>query len=145
MKYYLHKVFFLFALAEFIAAALLLLFNPGVKASVALATQTKQEALTELYFENHEKLPHIITPFTQYSFTFTIHNVENRDMVYPYEVYVDLPDEKLFLDRSTINIKKNEFKTIQEHFLTTQILPPNKVVVRLVGKNQQISFWIKGK
>src|SRR5579872_1281981 len=61
------------------------------------ALSVKPEPFTELYFENNENLPQKITNNTQFihlhptlalfTFQFTIHNLEGKNMRYPYEVF----------------------------------------------------------
>ena len=115
---------------------------PSVKEALILATTVKPETFTELYFEDHLSLPNKVTLFKENNFKFTIHNLENKDMEYPYEVYIDVNREKQMIDKSFVLIKNNEYKTISEDF--TIIIPTQrvKVVVNLINKNQQIHFWM---
>ena len=115
---------------------------PSVKESVVLATSVKPESFTELYFDDHLSLPNKITLFKENNFKFTIHNLENKDMEYPYEVYIDLNGEKLMIDKGSVLIKNNEYKTISEDFTITVPMQRAKVVVNLISKNQQIHFWM---
>jgi hypothetical protein len=62
------------------------------------------EPLTEVYFENHTKLPVYIFLDKPYNFTFTVHNLEYQRMRYEYTV--DVFDEN---DTFMFNIDKNEF------------------------------------
>ncbi|MBI5122785.1 hypothetical protein HZA75_02890 [Candidatus Roizmanbacteria bacterium] len=111
----------------------------------------KPEKFTELYFEDNTHLPIKINkdllnkPIADlYSFRFTIHNLENKDMKYTYAVYL-LDPEKIIFDQGEINIKINESKTIDEKFYMPSIYPRTKVVVNLVDQNQLIFFWMKEK
>ena len=65
-------------------------------------------------------------------------------MEYPYEVYIDVNREKNMIDKSSVLIKSNEYKTITEDFTITIPTQRVKVVVNLISKNQQIHFWIGG-
>lgn len=47
------------------------------------------EPLTEVYFENHTKLPVHIFPMQKYNFSFTVRNLEYQRMGYDYEIFVD--------------------------------------------------------
>ncbi len=127
-----------------IAAGIFLLvkYVPSVKEALILATTVKPETFTELYFENHLSLPKEVTLFKENNFKFTIHNLENKDMEYPYEVYIDINGEKQMIDKDTVSIKNNEFKTITENFTITTPAKRALVVVNLTSKNQQIDFWI---
>ena len=121
---------------------LLIRYVPSVKEAFILATTVKPETFTELYFENHLTLPKEVKLFKENNFKFTIHNLENRDMEYPYEVYIDINGEKQMIDKDTVSIKNNEFKTITENFTITTLIKRAKVVVNLSSKNQQIDFWM---
>ncbi|GAH75447.1 unnamed protein product [marine sediment metagenome] len=115
---------------------------PSAKEALILATTVKPETFTELYFEDHLSLPNKITLFKENNFKFTIHNLENKDMVYIYEVYIDVNREKQMIDKNSVLIKKNEYKTITEDFTITVPTQRVKVVINLIGKNQQIHFWM---
>jgi len=115
---------------------------PSVKEALILATTKKPETFTELYFEDHLSLPNKVTLFKENNFKFTIHNLENKDMEYPYEVYIGMNRGKQMLDKSSVLIKNNEYKTITEDFAITGPTQRVKVVVNLINKNQQIHFWM---
>jgi hypothetical protein len=123
--------------------------------TIALATTREPETFTELYFENHTELPLLIAspneftwyknPNTNlYQFSFTIHNLENKDMVYKYEVY-SFEDEQIIIDQGNVLIKNNQSKTITENFTLPSDALRTKVTVNLINKNQQISFWVEDK
>jgi hypothetical protein len=113
--------------------------------SWSISTSKAQlETFTELYFEDYLHLPSKVTPKHPYSFQFTLHNLEGKDMEYPYEVYIEVGQNKLIFDKGTIFVKENDYKTIQERFATAGVLPKSKIVVELINKNQQIDFWIQG-
>jgi len=131
-----------------IAVCLILVFPQiskyvlSVKNAFFLAVNPKQETLTELYFENHSSLPDIFILSKEYNFKFTIHNLENKDMEYPYEVYIDIDGKKKEIEKSTVLIKNNEYKTIKINYTITTPIQRFKVVVDLINKNQQIDFWM---
>lgn len=117
-------------------------FNPTISEAISLATTVRPENITELYFNNHTQLPNKIIPGQQYTFSFTIHNLENKDMEYPYVVYLQSDGKKTILYQDKISIKKDGYETIKEtvgpfkYFRT-------KVVVELTGKNQIINYWLE--
>jgi hypothetical protein len=115
---------------------------PSPKEALILATTVKPETFTELYFEDHLSLPNKVTLFKENNFKFTIHNLENKDMEYPYEVYIDVNKEKQMIDKKSVLIKNNEYKTISEAFTIIVPIQRAKVVVNLISKNQQIHFWM---
>ena len=115
----------------------------SVKKAVFLATTREPQTFTELYFENHLSLPDRITLFKENNFKFTIHNLENKDMEYPYEVYIDTNGEKQVISTGSALIEDNGYKTISVDFTITISIPGSRVVVNLIDKNEQISFWIE--
>ncbi|MEX0616717.1 MAG: hypothetical protein WD231_02790 [Candidatus Woykebacteria bacterium] len=117
-------------------------YVPGVNEAVVSATTIKPETFTELYFENHTKLPHKFDPITKQSFSFTIHNLEYKDMTYSYEVYLLASVSAQTIDKGTIKLSQNGNKTINENVVLNSNIGRAKVVVNLTNKNQQINFWI---
>ena len=117
-------------------------YMPSVKEALILAATVKPETFTELYFEDHLSLPNKVTLFKENNFKFTIHNLENKDMVYIYEVYIDVNREKQMIDKNSVSIKNNEYKTITKDFTITVPTQRVKAVINLIGKNQQIHFWM---
>ena len=121
---------------------LLINYVPSVKEAFILATTKIPETFTELYFEDHLTLPSKITLFKENNFKFTIHNLENKDMLYPYEVYIEVNGEKQSIDKSSVSIKNNEYKTIAQTFIITTQIQRAEIVVNLIDKKQQIDFWM---
>ena len=125
------------------------------------------EPLTELYFENHANLPKNIEVGKKYSFVFTIHNLEYRDMNYTYNVSAfDNEGNLIFeLDKGDIFLKNNESKTFYKDFKFNKPFDRAKINVKIV-KNEMgeplfkkklwwedpnkideinIHFWVKEK
>ena len=117
--------------------------TPLVKETLALATTRKPETFTELYFEDHVNLPNEIISGKVYRFSFTIHNLENTDMDYPYEVYVDAQANKEPIDEGTVFVKNDEYKTIDQNYMLATPSGRMKIQVLLVDQNQPISFWME--
>jgi hypothetical protein len=105
--------------------------------------KTQAETFTELYFEDNLHLPSQVIPKRPYFFQFTLHNLEGKDMEYPYEVYIEVGQDKLLFDKGTLFVQENGYKTIQERFAITDILRKGEIVVDLVNENQHIDFWIQ--
>src|SRR4030065_912061 len=114
----------------------------SVKKAIILATTRELQTFTELYFENHLSLPGRIILLKEKNFKFTIHNLENKDMEYPYEVYIDTNGEKQIISTDSVLIEDNGYKTISVVFTITIQIPRSRVVVNLIDKNEQINFWI---
>jgi hypothetical protein len=123
----------------------ILLYNafPSLRENIALATTVKPETFTELYFEDHLNLPKETTIDKSYSFKFTIHNLEYKDMVYPYEVYIASNGGKLMtIDKGEFSLKQDQYLTILERYTFEEKIKRAKVVVDLHSKKQQIDYWI---
>jgi hypothetical protein len=127
----------------FITGVFFLSTIPSVRTSWALATTVKPETFTELYFEDHLNLPNKITPNKVYSFKFDVHNLENKDMTYPYEIYLQAGNVKLPIKKAVITVKNNQYQTVKEDFLIDAPISRSEIVVNLINKNQQIDFWIE--
>src|SRR5260370_15081174 len=95
----------------FVAGYLYVSSHRSIVNAIHLVTTEKQEAFTELYFENHLNLPKHVTSSQEYFFNFTIHNLEGKNMKYSYEVYLELGNEKLMIDKNTILIQTNDYRT----------------------------------
>jgi len=102
------------------------------------------ENLTELYFEYHNILPKTIVRRQIYNFTFTVHNLENKDMDYPYLVYLETTDKKIVLDQGVVSLKDGAYKSVTEDFGPLKPIRM-KITVELVGRNQPIAFWMEGE
>ncbi|MFA6570501.1 MAG: hypothetical protein WCT77_04615 [Bacteroidota bacterium] len=119
---------------------------PQVKEAVVLATTVKPETFTELYFEDHTNLPKEFSSNKTYSFSFTIHNLEYKDFTYQYEVRSI--DELGFslLQKDSITLKHDEFRTIPVSFKTLKVESNRfQVEVKILDKNQTIHFWMEEK
>jgi len=131
-----------------LTGALMLVFGAKVIFSIPkfseafrLATTKLPETFTELYFENHSNLPSTIERQKIYTFSFTVRNLENRDMTYPYEVYVLRGDTREVVDQGVLSVRNNENVTITESIGPLK-KTRKKVVVELTQKKQIISFWM---
>lgn len=117
---------------------------PSISNVITLATTHQPEKFTELYFEDHINLPKIITRWKQYSFVFTVHNLENQNMDYAYEVYLQRDEQKIIIDSGEFSLKDNEFKSVKVDLGPLKNLQ-SKIVVELMNKNQSIDFWMEPK
>ena len=136
-------VIFLLLVCIIIVVVIQLVKYDSVKKAITLATTMKPQVFTELYLENHLSLPDKITLFEEKNFEFTIHNLENKEMEYPYEVYIDTDGEKYIIHESSVLLKNNEYETIAVDFTLEVPIQRSKVVVNLIDKNQKIFFWIE--
>jgi hypothetical protein len=100
------------------------------------------ETFTELYFDNHLKLPSTVKINTLQTFSFTIHNEEYKTVTYPYEVYITGSNGQQLIDLKSVTLDQDHYKTIKETFSVTKPIKREEVIVKLTSLNQQIDFWI---
>ncbi len=120
------------------------ILQPILTSSEVISVFTpKPEAFTELYFEDHLRLPVSIAPYSSYSFRFTIHNRTGQTQQYTYRVMAEQDKENVILDERMVIIDANEAQTIQESLTTEEEIPKkSRVVVSLLETNQHITFWM---
>ena len=128
-----------------IVVILLFIFIKPLNHMIKPAISAESEDLTEIYFEDHLSLPDKITLDQEYTFSFTIHNLENKEMEYFYEIYIEANEENNIIEKGSIYIKNNEYKTKTIDFKIIDPINRAKVVVRVNNKDLQISFWIIGE
>lgn len=102
------------------------------------------EIKTDFYFENKDNLPKEAFTNTDYTFSFTVHNQEDKQVVYPYEVYIDIDGYKMPLDEGSISLQQDESQTISETYTIPLPIIKAKVVVYLKNINKSIDFPING-
>lgn len=116
---------------------------PSVRQTIVLATTVQPERFTELYFEDHMDLPKDALPNKEYSFEFSVHNLEYMDIKYNYETFIENGEEKVEIDHGSFVLKHDEVRTIKQDYSLLKEIPRSKVVVNLKNKkNQQIHFWV---
>ena len=95
------------------------------------------EPLTELYFENHTKLPKFLFLDRSYNFSFTVHNLEYQDVNYEYRVYIENVTGGLItdIDGGEFVLTNNESKTIWKSFSFAKRFDNAKVIV-VINKNR---------
>jgi len=91
------------------------------------------EPLTEVYFENHTKLPVYLFLNTPYNYSFTVHNLEYQKMRYVYSI--DSFDENgnlLYnMDKGEFILENNQTRTINEQFVMPGHFNRTKIVVNI--------------
>lgn len=112
-----------------------------LKSTLVKATTVKPEPFTELYFEDHTKLPKTIQPDAPHDFTFTVSNQEGRSEEYSYSVYFEDGSDKVIIDEGSFVLNNNNSKSKDIEF-TSIDAEKLKVTVELTNKKQQISFWM---
>lgn len=101
------------------------------------------EPFTELYFDNVPGLPKATVAKQPISFSFTIHNVEYKPVVYPYNAYFETPDgTELIFASNSVSLASNDSTTITASFTPLASNETGEVVVNLTNLNQQIDFLL---
>lgn len=115
---------------------------PSVQQTWTLATTVKPETFTELYFEDHINLPKAAIKNKVNDFKFTIHNLEYKTMTYPYTIYAEVDGIKQELDKGSVTLRHDDYRTILESFSLVSDAKRAKITVLLTDKNQSIHFWM---
>lgn len=88
-----------------------------------LLTRPAPESFTELYFNNHLSLPEYVEENTQYNFSFSINNLENRDMGYDYVVSADLYDINYACEQAELWLEQANVTDYEELMSQSYDLP----------------------
>jgi len=116
---------------------------PSVKEMVKLATTVQPETFTELYFENHINLPKKIQSEKKQAFTFTIHNLEYKNMNYRYAVNALIDKDVVLLSSGSATLAHDAYKSIDESYTLATTSARIKIEVLLIDQDQPISFWLE--
>lgn len=91
------------------------------------------EPLTEVYFENHTKLPVYLFLDKPYNYSFTVHNLEYQEMRYYYTI--DAFDEEgnlLYnMDKDEFILSNNQSRTINEQFVMAGHFNRTKIMINV--------------
>jgi hypothetical protein len=101
-----------------------------------------EEPLTELYFNNHLELPSEASVGEPVHFSFTIHNLEGREMEYEYAIEVSYNDSSRFIIEDVISVGEGEYAEIAKSVTFVEPFDRAKVEVLLESKGQSIHFWV---
>ena len=111
------------------------------------------ERFTELYFSDYAalsaKLPKTIRKGSTISFAFTIHNLEGKEMNYPYVVYMvdDTFHATTTIQQKTIALDDSASTTIPVAytFRTANPSPQETVFITLPDQHLQLHFFVPNK
>lgn len=104
------------------------------------------ERLTELYYENHTALPNSYTPGVPQSFSFTVHNLEYRDMRYDYQVVQTSEDGKQSqtLASGHFDLPQDAYRTVPTT-ITPADLGPRTQITTVISPQESIHYWVTNK
>ena len=107
----------------------------------------KEEHFTELYFEDSQILPRVYAPGKTQKLSFTIHNLEGKEMDYAYQVYF-IPIELSSTSTPLLKVQSmhvpdggSATKKIA-YTLDGKIITKGTIVVRLPELSQEIHFTV---
>lgn len=103
------------------------------------------EPLSEVYFENHTKLPVNIFLKRDYNFTFTVHNLEYREMQYNYDINAFYGNKSLNIDKSDFVLADNESASFFHKFRFNESFERAQIVINVTKDNNEsidIHFWV---
>ncbi len=107
-----------------------------------LSLLPKQQSFTELYFQDPNNLPQSYQPGIPLSFSFSLHNEENRETQTPFTVIVTNHTGTKIVDLSTAVLKPNQSQSFTEQITINALATRSAVSVNLPDKNQSIHFWV---
>lgn len=126
-----------------IAGILIIAIFLGVLTQIPLGI----EPLTEVYFENHTELPKHIFLNQEYSFSFTVSNLEHQDMNYEYiiEVFDENEDFMFQFAREEFFLGHEEKKTFSQDFSFDQSFDRAKINIKIIKIHPEEEPWFKKK
>jgi hypothetical protein len=89
------------------------------------------EPLTEVYFENHTKLPINIFSLQEYNFTFTVRNLEHQKMGYNYNITAEEENKTSIINYGYFELEHNESSSFFEKFSLERNFERTKIKVEL--------------
>lgn len=114
---------------------------------IAAALTPRPENFTELFFEDHLRLPKTLPQGETATFSFTIHNVEHQSMNYPVEISTtpeSASGSATIIAEKEVILAHDESRTVPISFtLPLGESHREKIMVRLVNLDQTIHFWVQ--
>ena len=91
------------------------------------------EPLTEVYFENHTKLPAYLFLNKPYNFSFTVHNLEYQEMRYYYDINAYDEDNNYIsnMESGEFILLDNKSETIYETFVMPSHFNRTKIIIEI--------------
>ena len=103
------------------------------------------EPLTEVYFENHTKLPANLFLNRSYNFSFSVHNLEYKEMKYDYTIHAEYGNFSKLLSTNSFILADNQTSTFFHNFSFQEQFERAKIKVVVIKENQEtidIHFWV---
>jgi len=108
------------------------------------ATTHKPQPYTELYFSQPAQLPSRVQPGQSLPVTFTIHNVEARDLTYAYTVdFVPSDGQVTALPQQQVAVASGRTVTVNDTAMKVpQFSGRAEVSLMLLHRPEAIHFWV---
>ncbi len=100
------------------------------------------ERFTELYLENHLRLPKTYVRGGNNSFTFTVHNLEHKPMKYDYVVEAVSTESARFITKGSFELEHDAYKSVKARIASSEAAQRTKINISLENKDQSIHFWV---
>lgn len=107
------------------------------------------ERLTELYYENHTKLPVKYLPDTPQNFSFTVHNLEYETTIYTYLITQESEDgqQRRQLTDGSFALHHDTFRTTAVTIAPVDLGPRVKIITTITHRSAQnnqeaIHYWV---
>lgn len=103
------------------------------------------EPLTEVYFENHTSLPANIFLNRNYNFTFTVHNLEYKEMNYTYDMNIEYGNRSGTVNSDSFILENNKSISFTKSFSFTEPFARAKIQTVVKKDNNEtidIHFWV---
>lgn len=107
------------------------------------ATLPRNQAYTELAFDNVNDLPSKISSGNQVKFAFMIHNVEGKTISYPYAITLESGNVNKTLKTGTTILASNNAVSISENLSIQSSNQRQEVVITLINLKQSIGLWLE--
>lgn len=106
-----------------------------------------KEALTELYINNYDSLPHQFGEKNKVPFSFTISNRQGRTMTYPYTIYTQASDTASIavIATNTVTLKNNESAVVKATYNPISSSSRTTIFIKLPTINQQLHFALPSR
>ena len=139
------KVIAIVVVIGFVVILSVILKEPVVYLLAKYHLLPEPEPFTELYFEDHLKLPSKLSAggLGGKRFRFTVHNLEYKEMDYPYEIREIEGERERTLDSGGFSLKHDKYKTIGVDFKNSTGSGRVKIEICLTEKDQCIHFWME--
>jgi uncharacterized membrane protein len=114
----------------------------NTKAFVDASTH-QPERYTELYFSDPTTIPTTAAEGRQLPVSFTIHNVEAKDMKYTYDLtFTTAVGKTLIQEQQSFSLLTNDSKTITTDIQVPAYSGKAEVQILLPSLHQSIHFWV---